>query len=920
MKLLDVSLKNAGSIIASVIGEFTSGDDTATSSSGSPDLTPTQEIACLRAGGTIDLYRILVSTPSTSSPIGSGSDEVNDEEEMTTITLKLVSRVKTRSTLRCLATLRPTGTKHDVLVVGSDSGRFSILDFEKCGVATFGDGGVELSVLPDILHCPTHGKSGVRRDSPGQYIACDPCGRAVMITSIEKRKLVYIVHRDTTGKVMLASPLEAHRPRTLVFDTVGLDNGYDNPIFGCLEVQYEDHEETVDGRVPVLVGTNGDGYTKQLAYYELDLGLNHVCRRWATTVSRTACCLASIPGGANGPGGVLVGGEDYVEYVHEGMSHLPTGGNRVEGKKASRMMCALPRREHHPPNKGVLITSMTVLKQKKNKFFALAQTELGDVYKITLGLHKGKGGNDSGRTTVLSVVTCLLDTLPVGNCLNISKLALLFIPSEFGDHFLYQFDAIDIEDDAVKCSSTTTLAAYLNSDVVNENSFYSMSETVSSFAPTFRPTMLKNLHKVCVLDSLAPVTSVLVGELAGSEVSPQVYALCGRGPMSALRVLRHGLSVTELAVSELPGIPGAVFNVRDNDSAKNKGRKCYDRYIVVSFADATLVLAVGESVEEMGRESGFLMTEPTLACSALGGGNGAGGGGIVQVYPGGVRHIQRGSVSQWHVPGIKKIECASANEYQILVALVGGELIYFEVNPLSGNVTEVGTRDIGADVCSLDVGAVPYGKSRSLFVAVGCRDSTVRLLSLVPGEGMLEQKSITALGTTKPHSVVLSNVYLRGGGCEISLTVGLDDGSAIKAVVDPITGAISTSPTRRFLGARPVTASRITFRGMQSTLLLSSRPWIADQHDMSPLSYTPLDHGCSFSNEAVTEGIIATSGNTLRILSFDRGGNGDDILTGLVLERTRLSIFRVSPCATPPVRCVFCPHVSLNCRVRSFSR
>lgn len=875
MKLLDVSLNNAGAIIASVIGEFTS------TSSGSPDLTPTQEIACLRAGGTIDLYRILVSMPSTSSPIGSVSDEGNDEEEMTTITLKLVSRMKTRSTLRCLATLRPSGTKHDVLVVGSDSGRFSILDFEKCGVATFGKGGVESSVLPDILHCPTHGKSGVRRDSPGQYIACDPCGRAIMITSIEKRKLVYIVHRDTKGKVMLASPLEAHRPRTLVFDTVGLDNGYDNPIFGCLEVQYEDHEETVDGGVSVPVGKNGDGYTKQLAYYELDLGLNHVCRRWATTVSRTACCLASIPGGANGPGGVLVGGEDYVEYVHEGMSHLPTGGNRVEGKKASRMMCALPRREHHPPNKGMLITSMTVLKQKKNKFFALAQTELGDVYKITLSLHKGKGGNDSGRTTVLSVVTCLLDTLPVGNCLNISKLALLFIPSEFGDHFLYQFDAIDIEDDAVKCSSTTTLAAYLASDVVNENSFYSMSETVSSFAPTFRPTMLKNLHKVCVLDSLAPVTSVLVGELAGSEVSPQVYALCGRGPMSALRVLRHGLSVTELAVSELPGIPGAVFNVRDNDSARNKGRKCYDRYIVVSFADATLVLAVGISVEEMGRESGFLMTEPTLACSALGGGNGSGGGGIVQVYPGGVRHIQRGSVSQWHVPGIKKIECASVNEYQILVALVGGELIYFEVNPLSGNVTEVGTRDIGADVCSLDVGAVPYGKSRSLFVAVGCRDSTVRLLSLVPGEGMLEQKSSTALGTTKPHSVVLSNVYLRGGGCEISLTVGLDDGSAIKAFVDPITGAISTSPTRHFLGARPVAASRITFRGMQSTLLLSSRPWIADQHDMSPLSYAPLDHGCSFSNEAVKEGIIVTSGNTLRILSFGRGENGDDYTHGV---------------------------------------
>jgi len=359
-------------------------------------------------------------------------------------------------------------------------------------------------------------------------------------------------------------------------------------------------------------------------------------------------------------------------------------------------------------------------------------------------------------------------------------------------------------------------------------------------------------------------------------VSPQVYALCARGPTSALRVLRHGLGVTELAVSELPGVPGAVFNIRDSCKAGIKDGRCYDRYIVASFADATLVLSVGETIEEMGRESGFLTTEPTLACSALGGGDGcgSGGGGIVQVYPGGVRQVKLGSVSQCHLPGIKMIECASANEYQILVTLVGGELIYFEVDPLSGNSTKAGTRDIGVDVCSLDVGAMPHGKSRSLFVAVGCMDSTVRLLSLAPGWGLLEQKSSMALGTTRPHSVVLSNVDVGGRGFEIMLTVGLDDGSALRAGVDPVTGTISSSPTQSFLGARPVAASRIMFRGMQSTLLLSSRPWIADRHAMSPISYATLNHGCTFTNKAVTEGIIATSGNTLRILSMS-GGSGE---------------------------------------------
>ena len=309
MKLLDVRLKHAGSIIASAIGEFTS------SCGGNPGSSspPTQEIACLRAGGTIDVYRIVVSAPPASAsasgkrPTGGDADDDDvdddDDDEESTTTLRLVSRVETRSTLRCLSALRVSGSKRDVLVVGSDSGCFSVLDFEKCG----GDDDEHGDVAPKILHCPTFGKPGIRRDTPGQYLCVDPRGRACMVASIEKRKLVYVVHRDATGSVTLASPLEAHRPRTLVHDVVGVDNGYDNPIFACLEVQYEDHEDAVlnaaspssGGGDAVPIGRHGDGYVKQLAYYELDLGLNHVSRRWATAVHRTACCLAAVPGGAD---------------------------------------------------------------------------------------------------------------------------------------------------------------------------------------------------------------------------------------------------------------------------------------------------------------------------------------------------------------------------------------------------------------------------------------------------------------------------------------------------------------------------------------------------------------------------------------------------------------------------------------------
>lgn len=43
----------------------------------------------------------------------------------------------------------------------------------------------------------------------------------------------------------------------------------------------------------------------------------------------------------------------------------------------------------------------------------------------------------------------------------------------------------------------------------------------------------------------------------------------------------------------------------------------YDSHIVVSFVNATLVLSIGETVEEV-TDSGFLGTTPTLGCGLIG--------------------------------------------------------------------------------------------------------------------------------------------------------------------------------------------------------------------------------------------------------------------------------------------------------------
>lgn len=57
--------------------------------------------------------------------------------------------------------------------------------------------------------------------------------------AIEKQKLVYILNRDAAARLTISSPLEAHKANTLVYHVVGVDVGFENPMFACLEMDYE---------------------------------------------------------------------------------------------------------------------------------------------------------------------------------------------------------------------------------------------------------------------------------------------------------------------------------------------------------------------------------------------------------------------------------------------------------------------------------------------------------------------------------------------------------------------------------------------------------------------------------------------------------------------------------------------------------
>lgn len=71
--------------------------------------------------------------------------------------------------VRSLAPFRLAGSNRDYVVIGSDSGKVSIVEFDN-KINNF-----------KLIHCEVFGKTGCRRIVPGQYLAADPKGRAIMI-------------------------------------------------------------------------------------------------------------------------------------------------------------------------------------------------------------------------------------------------------------------------------------------------------------------------------------------------------------------------------------------------------------------------------------------------------------------------------------------------------------------------------------------------------------------------------------------------------------------------------------------------------------------------------------------------------------------------------------------------------------------
>lgn len=407
-------------------------------------------------------------------------------------------------------------------------------------------------------------------------------------------------------------------------------------------------------------------------------------------------------------------------------------------------------------------------------------------------------------------------------------------------HF-YQFEKLGDDDDETEFSS-------------DNFSPDSMEGTQPIY---FHPRSPENLSLVEAIDSMNPLIDCRITNLTDDD-APQIYTVCGTGPRSTFRVLKHGLETTEIVSSELPGVPSAVWTTKLTTGDE------FDAYIILSFTNGTLVLSIGETVEEV-TDTGFLSSAPTLAVQQLG------EDALLQVHPKGIRHIRADRrVNEWPAPQHRSIVAASTNSRQVAVALSSGEIVYFEMDS-DGQLAEYEEkREMSGTVTCLSLGDVPEGRVRSSFLAVGCDDATVRILSLDP-DSTLESKSVQAL-TSAPSSLCIMSMPDSASETSRSSTlylhIGLYSGVYLRTVLDAVTGELTDTRTR-FLGPKPVKIFKVIAQSLPSILALSSRPWLGyndarGQFMLTPLTYPMLEWGWTFSSEQCPEGMVGIQGQNLR--------------------------------------------------------
>lgn len=293
--------------------------------------------------------------------------------------LQTLTTIEIYGIIRSLISCRLPGKTKDYVVVCSDCGVITILEY-----------------LPSSNEFVIIQSQAIIEDSNYQRclnycqnFAVDPVGRPIIFGSIDKQRFSLELNSENNQLT-----LDVNAKKTLVYYMTGIDAGLNNNSqFACLEIDF-----TESNPQQLFTVYEFNSHTKQITQKHSEPFENH------------ANILISVPGGETGPSGLLICFEDHIIYKNFNQSDV---------------CCPIPRRRNDLDDleRGMIFICSTTHKTD-TIFFFLAQTEQGDIFKITLDVEKGK---------VVDIRLKYLDTLPLATAMCILQSGLLFIASEFGN-------------------------------------------------------------------------------------------------------------------------------------------------------------------------------------------------------------------------------------------------------------------------------------------------------------------------------------------------------------------------------------------------------------------------------------------------------------------------------------------------------
>lgn len=677
--------------------------------------------------------------------------------------------IESFSQIRTAMTFRPVGFNKDFLVITSDSGMLTVLEFiEQENFSNFehltSNLRKEQKYTYKIILQETVYRSGCRRIAPGSLVAKDPKGRAILLAAIEKNKIIYLTSKNGENNgINVSSPLEANIANSLTYDIIGLDNGYNNPCFVAIEADYGDLETKESAIYTRAIN-------KSVVIYEVDLGLNQVIRKKVIPVSQNARMLLSIPVTDTIIGGFCVIFDEKVQY------RSISGDVVFEINFPTRI-------DLYKKKKNLQIIAHASYKLK-NTFYFLLQNERGDMFKLWL-------------ENPAELKLAYLCTDKISNCMALTKTNYLFKGNENTDHSVIAIVNIDsLEGHSIYGDYYIPIPISdwkVDSMSVNQN--VNQMRLDSDKFDNFSGQIIKPMNKfegmkiIQNMTNLSGIVDAKFADLTGDNIG-QLYALQSGVNGSSLISLKFSFEVQKLTEITPPIRPKALFPVK-NLHTQEESNKSETQYLLLTIESKTCVLVVGEKITEVTEPVGFSTEDETLHLFDL--------YSIdrkrvawVQITTKEIRVVSGSNkYTQLQMGPGKKIRLATNFEDKILIINTNNQIEFFKYNSQSNEVESESRADLDQEVICLCIFG-STGRSGSLMAAIGFADSTIKIYSL-DLKSSLTRLSLLVLQSS-PTCIEFSDGHL---------LIGSANGRLNRVYVDPMTGALGEIRVRN-LGSRPI--------------------------------------------------------------------------------------------------------------------